>query len=215
MRKITYILLIFVVSILIGCTHNNPVESDKSYNPNNKIRKISHYDARGELELYLTFEYDAEDKKTKISQYNSSDNLCAYNTFEYVKGKVISKQFADLSLNGSFDFTGSYISELDADGNEIKMSVYDPTEKLREYYINEYDNEGKIIKESLFDASDKLLKYYTYKYNNTGKNTYTYNYNAVDELFTYSKSEYDSEGNIIKESVLYEDKVLYYLTFEY
>ena len=213
MKKAVVFSLVFLFSLFISCVDNNPISTPETNS--GKIKRISQYSAEGELEFYLVFNYNTEGLKTKVLQYNSSDQLFGYNTFEYVKDMTISKQYAQLSLEGSFELSRSYISDHDQKGNEIKMLIYNASDQLIEYYVNEFNNENKIIKELMYNNLDKMEKYYLYKYNNKGENTYTFTYNNSDELFKYSKSEYDSKGNIVKETVFYEGIIIYYLVYQY
>lgn len=216
MHKRIYSVVLFLSILFLNCFDDNPVMvTKKTFDPTSKIRKISQYSAQNKLEFYLSFTYDTEGRKKELKQFSSTDKLVGSYTLSYSDNETLSKQTLYTVTDDEKQVSGSHAFEYDDNGNEIKMSLFDGSGTLQEYYISEYYSLGRIEKESLFSASGELQKFYKYIYDDKNINTITHCYDGSGKLLTSSKNEYDAEGRIVKETILYDGNVIYYLTYEY
>ncbi len=215
-KKILFI-TVFLSSFLLHCFDDNPVTVvKKTFDPNNKIRKIAQYNAQDKLEFYLSFTYDTDGRKKELRQFSGENKLLGYYALAYsADDKTIAKQTHYTIVDDEKQVAGSHTFEYDDNGNETKMSLFDASGALQEYYTSEYDSLDRIIGESLFSPSGELKKYCEYVYDGKNVNTVTNSYDGNGTLLTSSKNEYDSEGRIVKETVQYEGKIVYYLRYEY
>ncbi len=212
----TLILIPAFCIMFLNCLEENPTSVvKKSFDPTNTIKKISHYNSAGELQNYLEFSYDEEGRKKELTHYTSQGTAIQSYALSYSGDNSIAKQDVIESSGGNEKVTGCHTFEYDSLGREVKMSFLDSTNACTEYYLNEYNDQGKLAKESLFSSGGILQKSYRYEYDANGVNTVTSCYLGSGELYSETKNEYDSQGRIVKESVSYNKRMMYYLTYEY
>ena len=144
---------------------------------------------------------DSSGKIRKMSTYDASGNLMWYHEYTYnEKGRQnsVSHHLADGTTTRTIDVL------YDEQGNKVQSYYYANDSGLIGRITNEFDDKGKIVKRCHYDnETDELEKYYINEYNTQGQEVKSTNYSPEGEIWGYDLTEYTADGKIAKHSYYY------------
>ncbi|MCR4704393.1 MAG: hypothetical protein K5665_12105 [Saccharofermentans sp.] len=169
---------------------------DTNYNYDDNGNELVHiqYDTEGNPLNFTSREYDDEGRVTKYSQYDKNGEIIQSTEYQYTcddKGNLIKMSCIDsdgkLAQEVEYDENGKkskdiyywaenstayydYKNEYDANGNNIKTSIYvryysaDEEPSLESHNEMKYDEHGNMISLDHYDATGKLEFHYDIEY---------------------------------------------------
>jgi len=144
---------------------------------------------------------DSSGKIRKMSTYDASGNLMWYHEYSYNDNgtrKSVSHHIADGTITKTVDIL------FDERGNEIQSYYYVSDSGLLGRTTNEYDDDGQIVKSCHYDhETDKLESYYIIEYNAQGQKIKSTNFSPDGEIWAYDLTEYTYDGKVAKISHYY------------
>lgn len=144
---------------------------------------------------------DSSGKIRKMSTYDASGNLMWYHEYSYNENGTqnsVSHHIADGTITKTIDIL------FDEQGNEIQSYYYVSDSGLLGRITNEFDDKGQILKSCHYDyETDELEQYYINEYNAQGQEIKSTNFSPDGEIWGYDLTEYTSDGKIEKVSNYY------------
>ena len=162
-----------------------------TYNEQGRIASITSFDGAGNQTGHVDYKYDGSGNVTTGCSYSDTGEVSQVD-YEYdSSGNMVKYVYYD--QNGQVESTASIT--YDADGNQIRED-WQSSDGHSWYRISEYDSRGNNIKDSDYDSRG-LIGYYTMTYDEEGNRT-TYNgYDGEGQLEWRTVYIYDEEGNCI------------------
>lgn len=176
MKKITFITLVFLVS-LIACKKNEII-------PNSNTSTKSSTSSMIKKMTYIHYNTDSLGSATSIPD-------TSYHTFEYDSQNRLIKLIWDANdLN-----KGGYIKYTYPNSTTVVRNAYDGNGVAREIFIYNLNNQGKVISERKFD-NDHTKYLYVKKYIYNSTNSLQKIYDSINDKYEEVNAIY-SNGNLI------------------
>ena len=144
---------------------------------------------------------DSSGKIRKMSTYDASGNLMWYHEYSYNENGTqnsVSHHIADGTITKTIDIL------FDEQGNEIQSYYYVSDSGLLGRITNEFDDKGQILKSCHYNyETDELEQYYINEYNAQGQEVKSTEYSPEGEIWGYDLTEYTADGKIAKHSYYY------------
>ena len=196
MRKLTVLLLIFVLS-LVGCM-SDKVTWQEQYdlgvrylNEGNYEEAIIAFTAAIEIEpnnpngyLFLAEVYIAQNDFEKAKDILESG-------YAVTKSQDLQDKISEIASGNIKDYFG----------NLRKYSYFDEDGVLLWTHLTDYNEKNIATRITCLDANGKEIAQVIYEYDSEGRKTVdSGGYNYADGIFTRVINEYDNDGNLVKAS---------------
>lgn len=232
--------------------------TEYTYGESGKISSLRRFKSDGTLEYEstsnkwgdeeITISYDEEgavDERTVLS-YNEEGRLVSKTEYDGAGNTTYSSEFNDQGqlIQSSWYSEGVLsskdVTEYNENGEEAKISTFEPDGSLKSYVmmvydsngvrtqkrrfrgddtlslIYDYNNEGDTIKETSFDENGELTEWTDYVYNESGKQVEATCYLADGSLSWRQTWEYNESGNLFRDNSYDENNALSsYMEYEY
>ena len=168
------------------------IESGTITDSSGNTRRMSQYDASGNLTWYHEYTYNAQGQESGVTAYDGNGTQIGHLELTYAADGQ------PLNTYGVYDDTGevfAIVCEYDAAGQKSKETHYNTDGTMYLYKTYEYDGEGKAIRENNFTPDGTPDGYVTTEYNENGDWSKMSFYDSAGVMECYQTWEYNDEGN--------------------
>jgi len=129
----------------------------------NSIESI-HYTKTGSINERYVRTFDGSGRMVQIDEYNWLSNLESKTVVTYEGNVQISRDY-----DGAGDLESAYDTELDANGNIIRMTIYDvDSGDVSSVAENTYTSDGEPLSARMYDDKGELFGSFDYRYDVEG-----------------------------------------------
>ena len=189
------------------------IESGTITDSSGNTRRMSQYDASGNLMFYHEYTYNAQGKKSSVTAYDAGGTQIGFLELTYMEDGQPASSYSYIIESGELS---AITYEYDSAGKVVKENRYQSDGSLRAYKTFEYDSQGREVRENSFTWEGNPNGYTTTEYNAAGKRSKVSTYNATGTMRYYQTWEYNDQGDLFRYSQFSNDGTLeWYRTYEY